>query len=410
MEKINYYQEFIPNINQYDALGFDIDMCLVRYKVIPITKLTYKAFMSTLISEKNYPKELLELTDDDMAISLNYCILDLKNGNLLKLDEDKNVLKAYHGYKQLTTSQIIQCYGKPPRCNDYQVATGRHQGNYFTSITFLENVSTIMFAKIIQWNMQNNAKMNQPSENIDYVKIYNDISFCFFQNYRHYDNQIVHPIKQYGNYFKVVANETDKLLHKMDKFKQFLIKLKQLNKTLFIISNSHFEYVNLTMSFAYGENWLDLFDFVIIKSGKPDFFSTNKVPLVLLDKSKDNLMGKTVSEITKENKVYLEGNYSYVDRYLQSLKKQGRILFFGDNLLSDCFCAQQNLNWHSVGIVEEISERVEKRDEKHEILVDYPKYWGSFMFDLDEEGKQKKQLLVQLLQRKYQIHNACHRQ
>lgn len=79
-------------------------MCLVRYKVIPITKLTYKAFMSTLISEKNYPKELLELTDDDMAISLNYCILDLKNGNLLKLDEDKNVLKAYHGYKQLTTS------------------------------------------------------------------------------------------------------------------------------------------------------------------------------------------------------------------------------------------------------------------------------------------------------------------
>lgn len=98
----------MPDVAQYSAIGFDIDMCLVRYQIIPITRLSFNAFMSSLVADKQYPKEMLDLSEEDMAIALNYCILDLEFGNLLKLGENKEVLRAYHGFTRLSQSEVTE--------------------------------------------------------------------------------------------------------------------------------------------------------------------------------------------------------------------------------------------------------------------------------------------------------------
>lgn len=124
---------------------------------------------------------------------------------------------------------------------------------------------------------------------------------------------------------------------------------------------------------------------MILKSGKPEFFTTPDRPLFRLDKSKENLKGEVVTTIDASAKIYLEGNYSYIDQYVKQRGQPPKILFFGDNLLSDCFYAQYNIGWHSVAIVEEISERVLEESKKHEKLVSYQKNWGSFFFEVNEK-------------------------
>ena len=38
----------LPNVNQYDALGFDMDFTLIRYRIPELTKLEYSVIIEGL--------------------------------------------------------------------------------------------------------------------------------------------------------------------------------------------------------------------------------------------------------------------------------------------------------------------------------------------------------------------------
>uniref|UniRef100_A0A8D0H864 Uncharacterized protein n=1 Tax=Sphenodon punctatus TaxID=8508 RepID=A0A8D0H864_SPHPU len=65
------------------------------------------AFAHYLVTEKGYDKELLTVTPENWDFCCKGLVLDLEDGNLLKLAEDGTVIRASHGMKSMTSEEIL---------------------------------------------------------------------------------------------------------------------------------------------------------------------------------------------------------------------------------------------------------------------------------------------------------------
>lgn len=53
-----------------------------------------------------YPSEIALYDPKDFGLSLNNCVWDIERGNILKLAEEKLVIKGYHGRQILSQHEI----------------------------------------------------------------------------------------------------------------------------------------------------------------------------------------------------------------------------------------------------------------------------------------------------------------
>ncbi|CAF4194039.1 unnamed protein product, partial [Rotaria sordida] len=67
-----------------------------------------------------------------------------------------------------------------------------------------------------------------------------------------------------GNYFSSLCLNPDKYIYKRLDVRQWLEKLKKLNKKLFLATNSSFNNTDLLTRYAFGDDWKDLFDLIIV--------------------------------------------------------------------------------------------------------------------------------------------------
>ncbi|CAG5950485.1 unnamed protein product [Menidia menidia] len=74
-------------------------------------QLIYESFTRYLVEHKGYDKDLLDLTPATWDFCFKGLVVDLEDGNLVKLAEDGTVLRATHGTNDLSTEEIIKHYG-----------------------------------------------------------------------------------------------------------------------------------------------------------------------------------------------------------------------------------------------------------------------------------------------------------
>lgn len=91
----------LKSLDNHSAVGFDVDHCLVRYNIKALTRVCYESLMLTLVSQKHYAEELLLLDDDEMGIGLNYSVIDINNGTILKIGEGNVILTGYRGFDRI---------------------------------------------------------------------------------------------------------------------------------------------------------------------------------------------------------------------------------------------------------------------------------------------------------------------
>ena len=102
----------MPNFTEdYDAIGFDIDNCLVKYNIKAITRALVECDLRDLHENAGWPKEIMDFNLDDSETSdlfacLIYSCLDTDKGIILKLGEDREVLSAFKGRKKLSKEEI----------------------------------------------------------------------------------------------------------------------------------------------------------------------------------------------------------------------------------------------------------------------------------------------------------------
>jgi HAD superfamily 5'-nucleotidase-like hydrolase len=109
--------------------------------------------------------------------------------------------------------------------------------------------------------------------------------------------------------------------------------LRSSGKSLFLISNSPFWFVDAGMAHNFGPDWRKLFDVVIASAGKPNFYKEKRRPFreVLLggggggaggaaggDLSKENISYEAVTSLSSA-KVYTEGCLTELIRLVPSL-------------------------------------------------------------------------------------------
>ena len=90
-------------LNDIDVIGFDLDHTLVIYNNKNMINLLYSSYSNYLISHKNYPKEISYENNEDFIINFTELglILDCEKGNVLKLSNNKEIIKAFHGKKKI---------------------------------------------------------------------------------------------------------------------------------------------------------------------------------------------------------------------------------------------------------------------------------------------------------------------
>uniref|UniRef100_A0A8C6Q695 5'-nucleotidase domain containing 1 n=1 Tax=Nothobranchius furzeri TaxID=105023 RepID=A0A8C6Q695_NOTFU len=99
------------SLSNCDVIGFDLDHTLCRYHLKETSRLIYESFARYLVEHKGYDKDLLNLTPASWDFCFKGLVVDLEDGNLVKLAEDGTVLRASHGTSDLSTDEIIKHYG-----------------------------------------------------------------------------------------------------------------------------------------------------------------------------------------------------------------------------------------------------------------------------------------------------------
>lgn len=111
--------------------------------------------------------------------------------------------------------------------------------------------------------------------------------------------------------------------------------------------------MEMVLGMTLGKDWRKLFNLVISNVDKQDFFNNKNTSFNIVGDNKIDI--KEGFEIKDDNLLtYLHGNYDIFTEFIRMRlgKKEPRIAFFGDDIVNDCYYANQCPGWDGIAIVE----------------------------------------------------------
>jgi hypothetical protein len=89
-----------PNLLSYDAIGFELNECLVKFNQIKVTRLYIAGVLKDLqLCFKGYRKMVRQFNFDiDMKLFMNAAVWDIDNQTVIKLSEGNIVSHAVQGF------------------------------------------------------------------------------------------------------------------------------------------------------------------------------------------------------------------------------------------------------------------------------------------------------------------------
>jgi hypothetical protein len=105
----------MPDLLEYDAIGFDVDHCLAKFNVEEVSKLLIKGHLDELKEKFNGYKYMKEFDwKEKIYLFVNCAVWDIDTGVVLTLGENKEITHAIKGFNVLSMPQIKGMYGDPP--------------------------------------------------------------------------------------------------------------------------------------------------------------------------------------------------------------------------------------------------------------------------------------------------------
>jgi gas vesicle protein len=158
-----------------------------------------------------------------------------------------------------------------------------------------------------------------------------------------------------------IAENLNHFVIKDKKVVEGLKRYQRLGKKFFILTNSDYHYTKLLLDYAInpylneGEQWTDLFEYVITLATKPRFFVDNLKFLQVKpdDGTMTNLQGKIKPGI------YQSGGAT---QFTEDLNLNGdEILYVGDHIYGDILRLKKDCNWRTALVVEELGEEIDSQ-------------------------------------------------
>ncbi|KAJ3431011.1 5'-nucleotidase domain-containing protein [Anaeramoeba flamelloides] len=337
-------------------VGFDLDHTISKYHKLNLLTVVTTCIAKYLVNEQGYPKEVLGITFDPKIV-VKGNIVDLEKGNILKLDSEKKISKALHGDTFLHETEIGKEYGENMILDDLQ---GFSNKKYLVVGTYFEICRGFFFNRLVL--MRENGGLDPNKANQDFML---DLVSSVAYNFGNYDQ---------GEFYPSVSQDLPGIFDDNSKdLKQLFQFLKKDGKRIFLLTNSLYGYVNLTLDYLLGSNWQEYFDLILYSARKPVFFQSNsQIPFI------DEKKQKECSP--KFHYPLKNGNVKDLMKFL-NLEQNNEIIYFGDHPIGDIREAKNNFNWTTVSIVEELDQlNNEQSDNYSESIEKRKQFWGDYFY------------------------------
>ncbi|KAH8380574.1 hypothetical protein KR009_011528, partial [Drosophila setifemur] len=373
----SYHKELL--LGDYDIVGFDLDGTLLRYNIREMSVLIYDVLKQFLVEQRGYKKELLDqqLNVDFLQKGL---FLDGPRGNVLKLSNEAQILRATHGTRLLSDEEVQAIYG-PNR--EWEITSAFSKDPLSTwngaaslqmraLMDFFDMPSALVFAQAVDQV----DREKKPSKGEEY-EVWQDVQAGLMHIYSR-DN--------FANgksmYFNSMRAEPERFILSTDtRVLSWLKELRNCGKKLFLLTGSNVDFANLTATQALGKDWRSHFDFVVTYAKKPGFFTSQR-PFMRVDVEQLKELPEEAAAI-EAGEVYSQGNWHGLHEAMAKLlnKKPGnaKALYFGDNIVQDVYTPVKHRDFDAVAIAEELLVA----DGKYPYAAELDsQLWGSY-FALD---------------------------
>jgi len=254
-------------------VGFDYDYTLVTYTE-ELLELIYDMALKRLVNDRHYPVEMLDSgLVFDPYFSIRGLAVDKETGWICHLSYTHKVAVAWDGREKVSTPQLYKEYrGKRALNPKERKERLKPLNDLFSMAECCLIADTIQFFKD------------------------NGIEFC--------PNNVVNDIlgaigdtHRSGDFHRIVANNPVKYFNPSPHLETVLKNLKSAGKRLIFASNSPYWYVDAGMKYVLGDDWMKLWDAVIVSAGKPAFYTELRRPFREVDKGNSRVTFKKVSEL-----------------------------------------------------------------------------------------------------------------
>ena len=339
------------------AIGFDMDYTLAQYNHPAFDLLAFEGAKEKLV-QKGYPQEVLEF-DYDASFWTRGLIIDTQRGNFLKIDRHKYVRVAYHGFNEISPTTRKHLYSKT-----FNKVISFSEKHFVNMDTLFQYVDAHLFASLVNLKDQEEYDVLNLKT---YAEMYKEVRECV--DLCHRDGVIKDEVARDPVPFIV---KDPNLVPMLQRFREDGIKV-------FLLTNSYWPYTSTVMNYLYhGERvsderqreneWLELFDLVIVGSCKPAYMLDPYLNLFRVD-PKDGSLRNTdgvydidalgpngPSKFLAQGKTFQGGNWQHLHAMLETTGDE--ILYVGDHLYSDVLRSKRTLGWRSCFVVPELVEEM----------------------------------------------------
>ncbi|MEI8345914.1 MAG: HAD-IG family 5'-nucleotidase [Pseudomonadota bacterium] len=336
------------NLKKIKAIGFDMDYTLVRYNTENFERLVHQTVVDKLVQNKKYP-EVLRKQVFDIKRAIQGLVIDKRTGNILKLSRYGKVKSAYHGTQILDFKKQQEIYaGKAIDLSD------SHIKSLDTSFSLTHGV---LYAQLV--DLKNQGLLGTEK---DYDTIAEDLKEAI--DMAHSDGSVKDEV--FKNSKPYIIQDPS--------IPQTLERLKKHDKKLLLITNSDYPYCRHLMDYAFNpflkehKHWKELFELVIVRAAKPNFF-ISRADFLKIDPDSgmmSNYSGPTTTGL-------FQGGCA--ERLEKDFKLDGEeFLYLGDHIFGDVLTLKKHSNWRTGLIVEpligDLQAFVQTRDIQKQINQD----------------------------------------
>jgi len=306
-------------LGEIRAIGFDMDHTLARYRSPEIDDLAFKKSARLLVRDHGYSPWLLEIGYDP-AFAVRGLVLDGLRGNLLKLNRERQVVRACHGTRAMPRPELDAVYGRRRLST---TAKG------FRNIdTLFEIPESHLYARLVDGFDRGLLK----AEN--YLQLFQDVRWAI--DCAHRNGEMKAEILEHRHFF---IPQDPQLALALD-------RLKREGKKLFLLTNSEWSFTAGVLGHLLNgqdearPQWTDYFDLVVVSSRKPAFFLDTPEPV----------------PIEGQPRCFTGGHAAWLEAQLGAEGEQ--VLYVGDHIYGDVLRSKKNASWRTLLLVPELEREL----------------------------------------------------
>ena len=339
--------------------GFDYDHTLANYNTSS-GNIIYENAMNYLIKHENYPIELAQKYEFNPDFAIRGLQFDRLNGNVMKLNQfhKLNPRTIYNGHESVPVLKILEQYGGMRISENYYK---RHMKDLSDLFGVPE---TCLYCDIIQF-----LKDKKYEFEVEYVA--DDIK------------RAIDYVHDKGIFHKTVGLKPDDFVTKMPELAEYIKKLRENDKAIFLLTNSSYDYIDHACEYLFEDavqdlglkHWTQVFNWTFTQAQKPKWFSKTGKHSAAVKFRPLNIENNPANETIKEHLnghtktpfkavdhleefgVYVGGSLQEFHRLTQLRNDQ--VIYFGDNVGSDLIGPSKTGQWKTVAIIKELEREIQ---------------------------------------------------